>query len=109
MLRKMNNYQILFSLRVLKNILNNFIDVFFVLYFLTVSNSNILSLGIYKLIAIVAKFLQKRKKNLFIKNWNRSLFFLFFSHYIFKRKNSKLYVFYRFIIWLRRRVLLFGF
>ncbi len=52
-----NNYKILFFLRVLKSILNNFVDVFLVLYFLTVSNSNILPLGIYKLIAIITLYL----------------------------------------------------
>lgn len=50
----MNNYKILFSLRTLKNILTNFVDSFLVLYFLDVSDSNILPLGIYKLVAIIA-------------------------------------------------------
>lgn len=50
----MNNYKALFSLRTLKNILNSFVDSFLVLYFLDVSDSNILPLGIYKLVAIVA-------------------------------------------------------
>lgn len=50
----MNNYKVLFSLRTLKNILTNFVDSFLVLYFLDVSDSNILPLGIYKLVAIIA-------------------------------------------------------
>lgn len=50
----MSNYKVLFSLRILKNILTTFVDSFFVLYFLDVSNSNILPLGIYKLIAVIA-------------------------------------------------------
>lgn len=50
----MNNYKVLFSLRTLKNILNSFVDSFLVLYFLDVSDSNILPLGIYKLVAIIA-------------------------------------------------------
>lgn len=54
---KLDNYKILFSLRILKSILNNFVDVFLVLYFLTVSNSNILPLGIYKLVSVVAIWL----------------------------------------------------
>lgn len=54
MIKKMDNYKILFSLRILKSILNNFVDVFLVLYFLKVSNSNILPLGIYKLISVIA-------------------------------------------------------
>lgn len=44
----MNNYKVLFSLRILKNILTSFIDCFLVLYFLEVADSNILPLGIYK-------------------------------------------------------------
>lgn len=50
----MSNYKILFILRVLKNIITSFVDSFLVLYFLDVSNSNILPLGIYKLVAIIA-------------------------------------------------------
>lgn len=50
----MNNYKVLFSLRILKNILKSFVDSFVVLYFFEVSNSNILPLGIYKLVAIFA-------------------------------------------------------
>ena len=43
----MNNYKVLFSLRTLKNILTNFVDSFLVLYFLDVSDRNIVPLGIY--------------------------------------------------------------
>lgn len=50
----MNNYRVLFSLRVLKNILTSFVDSFLILYFLDISSSNILPLGIYKLVAIFA-------------------------------------------------------
>lgn len=50
----MNNYKVLFSLRTLKNILNNFVDSFLILYFLDVSDRNIVPLGIYKLVAIIA-------------------------------------------------------
>lgn len=50
----MNNYKVLFSLRILKNILTNFVDSFLVIYFLDVSDSNIVPLGIYKLVAIIA-------------------------------------------------------
>lgn len=49
----MNNYKVLFTLRILKNILTNFVDSFLVLYFLDISDSNILPLGIYKLVAII--------------------------------------------------------
>lgn len=50
----MSNYKVLFVLRVLKNIISTFVDSFLVLYFLDVSDSNILPLGIYKLVAIIA-------------------------------------------------------
>ncbi|MCI8833481.1 MAG: MFS transporter, partial [Clostridia bacterium] len=50
----MNNYKVLFSLRTLKNILTNFVDSFLVLYFLDISDRNIIPLGIYKLVAIIA-------------------------------------------------------
>lgn len=50
----MNNYKVLFSLRILKNILTSFIDCFLVLYFWEVADSNILPLGIYKLVAVFA-------------------------------------------------------
>ena len=50
----MSNYKVLFVLRVLKNIITSFVDSFLVLYFLDVSDSNILPLGIYKLVAIIA-------------------------------------------------------
>ena len=49
----MNNYKVLFSLRILKGIISNFVDIFLVLYFLEISDSNILPLGIYKLVAVI--------------------------------------------------------
>lgn len=55
--KNLDNYKILFGLRILKSILNNFVEVFLVLYFLTVSNSNIMPLGIYKLVAMITVWL----------------------------------------------------
>lgn len=49
----MNNYKVLFSLRILKNILISFVDSFLVLYFLQVSDNNILPLAIYNLVAVI--------------------------------------------------------
>lgn len=49
----MSNYKVLFVLRVFKNIISNFVDSFLVLYFLDISDSNILPLGIYKLVAVI--------------------------------------------------------
>lgn len=50
----MNNYKVLYGLRVLKKILITFVDSFLVLYFLDVSDSNIVPLAIYKLVAIIS-------------------------------------------------------
>ena len=50
----MSNYKVLYSLRVLKKILTTFVDSFLVLYFLDVSDSNILPLAIYKLVAVIS-------------------------------------------------------
>ncbi len=52
----MNNYKVLFYLRILKSILTTFVDSFLVLYFLELSDSNILPLGIYKLVAMTFVF-----------------------------------------------------
>ena len=49
----MSNYKVVFILRVLKNIISKFVDSFLVLYFLTVSERNILPLGIYKLVSVI--------------------------------------------------------
>lgn len=51
-----SNYKILFNLRVLKNVLISFVDSFFVLYFLEISNNNILPLGIYKLVDVTTVY-----------------------------------------------------
>lgn len=56
-LKQLNNYKILFSFRVLKSIINHFVSSFLVLYFLTLSESNILPLGIYNLVAISVIFI----------------------------------------------------
>lgn len=54
--KRMSNYKVLFCLRVLKCILTTFVDSFLVLYFLELSDSNILPLGIYKLVAVAVIF-----------------------------------------------------
>ena len=65
------NYKVLFSLRLLKSILTNFVDVFLVLYFINVSNNNILPLGIYKLIAMVTVWLVIFLSRNYCKSKNR--------------------------------------
>lgn len=53
----MSNYKVLFGIRVLKSIFTTFIDSFLVMYFFEVSESNILPLGIYKLVAMSTVFI----------------------------------------------------
>jgi len=52
----MSNYNVLYGLRILKKIKKDFVDSFFILYFLQVSNSNILPIGIYKLVAVITLY-----------------------------------------------------
>lgn len=51
------NYYTIFGLRLLKSIITIFIDAFFVLYFLTISNDNLFSLSIYYIIVYISVFL----------------------------------------------------
>lgn len=53
----MNNYKVLFGLRILKNILTTFVDSFLVMYFLDISDSNIVPLGIYKIVGVIAIYI----------------------------------------------------
>ncbi len=53
----LNNYRTLFLLKLLKSILMSFVDSFLILYFLDVSDSNILPLGIYKLVAVITIYI----------------------------------------------------
>ncbi|MDO4611957.1 MAG: MFS transporter [Candidatus Saccharibacteria bacterium] len=54
---KIRNYQVLFYLNLLKGVIDLFIDSFLVLYLLTLSDGNILPLGIYKIISMVMLFI----------------------------------------------------
>ena len=56
-IKKLDNYQILFALRVLKAVLGIFVDSFLVLYFLTLSYNNILPLGIYRITSMFVVFI----------------------------------------------------
>ena len=69
---KMNNYKVLFGLRVLKSIVSSFVDVFLVLYFLDVSDSNILLLGIYKLVVVITIYLVIFLNRNFARSKNRA-------------------------------------
>lgn len=54
---KRNNYNILYSLKIFKSILATFLDTFLVLYFFQLSDSNILPIGIYKLVSVITIWL----------------------------------------------------
>lgn len=53
----MNNYKVLYGLKTLKSILETFVESFLVLYFLEVSDNNIIPLGIYQLISMITVWL----------------------------------------------------
>jgi len=53
----MKNDKVLFCLKVLKSMLATFVDSFFMLYFLQLSNRNIVPIGIYKLVAVITIFM----------------------------------------------------
>lgn len=91
----MENKEVIMYLKLLKNILSIFIDSFLVLYFLTVSENNILPLGIYKLIGVTTLFItlflfrniskSKNRKNLLIAG---IMFDLIYFLFIFTLKES---------------------
>lgn len=54
---KIDNYKVLFGLKLFKSILQSFVDSFLVLYFLTLSNSNIIPLATYKIVAMFVVFI----------------------------------------------------
>ena len=98
----MNNYRVLFTLRVLKNILTSFVDSFLVLYFLDISASNILPLGIYKLVAVFAIYGVMFFARNFCKSKNRAnlirigiiLNFIYFLTIILLRENVVNYIYF---------------
>lgn len=99
--KRLNNYKILFSLRILKSILNHFIDVFLVLYFLKVSNSNILPLGIYKLVSVITIWLIifltrnycKRKERIRLMRVGIILYFFYFLAIILLKEKVVDYIY----------------
>ncbi len=98
---KKNNYKILFNLRVLKSILTNFLDTFLVLYFLDVSESNILPLGIYKIVGVTAVFVTFFLARNYAKSKNRInlirigivISFIYFSAIIFLKEKVIDYIY----------------
>lgn len=53
---KNKNPKILFSLCILKHVIDSFIDTFFVLYFLDVSSENIIPLGVYQILQVAVTY-----------------------------------------------------
>ncbi|MDD6223455.1 MAG: MFS transporter [bacterium] len=95
------NYKALFSLRLLKSILTNFVDVFLVLYFINVSNNNILPLGIYKLVAMVTVWLViflsrnycKSKNRVWIMRIGIVMYFIYFLAIILLKEQVVNYIY----------------
>jgi len=73
-INQMKNYKVLFILRTLKELLAIFVDSFLVLYFVQVSQNNILPLGIYKLIAVISIYIVMFITKNFCKSKNRVIF-----------------------------------
>ncbi len=95
------NYKVLFSLRLLKGILTNFVDVFLVLYFINVSNNNILPLGIYKLVAMVTVWLViflsrnycKSKNRIWLMRIGIVMYFIYFLAIILLKEQVVNYIY----------------
>lgn len=97
----MSNYKVLFSLRVLKSIFTTFLDSFLVLYFLDMSNSNILPIGIYKLVSMTVVFLViffarnycKKEKRINLMRIGIILNFIYFLSIILLREKVVDYIY----------------
>lgn len=95
------NYKFLFLLRLLKGILTNFVDVFLVLYFINVSNNNILPLGIYELVAMTTVWLViflsrnycKTKNRIWLMRIGIVMYFLYFLAIILLKEKVVNYIY----------------
>ena len=95
------NYKVLFLLRLLKSILTNFVDVFLVLYFISVSNNNILPLGIYKLVAMTTVWIViflvrnicKSKNRVWVMRIGMIIYFLYFLTIILLKEQVVNYIY----------------
>lgn len=95
------NYKVLFLLRLLKSILTNFVDVFLVLYFINVSNNNILPLGIYKLVAMstvwivifLLKNICKSKNRVWLMRIGMIIYFFYFLAIILLKEQVVNYIY----------------
>ena len=95
------NYKVLFLLRLLKSILTKFVDVFLVLYFINVSNNNILPLGIYKLVDIATVYLViflsrnycKSKNRIWLMRIGIVMYFIYFLAIILLKEQVVNYIY----------------
>lgn len=94
-MKQLNNYRILFVFRILKTLLGLFLDSFLVLYFMTLSDSNILPFGVYKLISVTVLYLtifflrnkSKSKNRIYLLRTGIILYLLYFiTIFILKEK-----------------------
>lgn len=89
------SYYSLLLIRVLKNTIQIFIDIFFVLYFMQLSNDNIMKLGTYNLflytalilIIFLIRNLLKKKNRIYLLRAGMIFNFLFFLLIILLNKN----------------------
>lgn len=97
----MSNYKILFGLKILKSIIRNFTETFLVLYFLQLSESNIIPLGIYKLTGVITIFviifsfrnIAKTKKRIWLLRIGIVLNFVFFATIIILKEEIVNHIF----------------
>lgn len=98
---KLNNYRILFIFRMIKILLNLFLDSFFVLYFMTLSNNNIVPFGLYKLISVTVLFITifllrnkcKYKNRIILLRIGLLLYLLYFLLVLLLKENIVKYMY----------------
>lgn len=96
-----HNFKIIFALKTLKSISNIFVETFLVLYLLTLSEQNILPLGIYNLFYVTFTFLSifllrninKTKRRIHILKIGILLDFIFFISIILLKENIITYIY----------------
>ncbi len=71
----MSNYKSLFALRLLKSTVEIFVNSFFIMYFLTISNQNVLQLGVYYILVYLTVYLSIYFLGNYSKN-NRRIYLL---------------------------------
>lgn len=103
----MSNYKILYSLRLLKSTIELFVNSFFVMYFLDISNHNIPKLGFYYILVYVTVFItiflfrnqEKSKKRICLLRTGIILNFLYFLLILFLKEKLVDYMYLMGIIY----------